>query len=125
MATLKQKNLAREIVNNVRSPRIKTASELLVSAGYDETTAAASPGRTIEQKGVKEELAKLGFDENTAKEVVATILSDEGEEARDRLKAAEMVFKVYGSFAPEKRITAIVNVEPTERIKDLAKKLNQ
>ena len=124
MATLKQKNLARELVNNITRKPIKTAAELLVNAGYDETTALASPGRTIKQIGVIEELDKLGFNEDKAKEVVAQILSSEDEDAKDRLKAAEMVFKVYGSFAPEKHVNLNVKVEPNERIKGLATKLN-
>lgn len=123
MATLKQKNLAREIVNNMNSPNIKTAAELLVSAGYSEVTASATPGRTIEQKGVTQELKKLGFDEDTAKEVVADILIN-GDEDRDRLKAAEMVFKVHGSFAPDKHVTLNLTPEASPRIKELAKKLN-
>lgn len=42
-----------------------------------------------------------------------------------RAKYLDMGYKLKGSYAPEKRITATINVEPTERIKDLAKKLNQ
>lgn len=124
MATLRQKKLAKGLVENLTSNKIKTASELLVSAGYDETTAQASPGRTIEQKGVKEELVKLGFDEETAKQVVGEILVY-GDEDRDRLKAAEMIFKVHGSFAPEKKLNLNVNVEASDKIKELAKKLNK
>ena len=125
MSTLKQKNLARGIVENMKAKPIKTAAELLVSVGYDETTATAMPHRTIQQKGVQEELKKLGFDEEKAKEVVGEIMLSEDEEARDRLKAAEMVFKVFGSFAPEKRMNMNIQVkEISPRLKDLAKKLN-
>lgn len=105
MATLKQQKLAKEIVETFAAKKTKTAQELLVSAGYDQTTAEASPGRTISQKGVKEELFKLGFDTQNANRVVAEILNDETNEPKDRLKAAELVYKVQGDFAPEKHIT--------------------
>lgn len=72
--------------------------ELLVSSGYSEITAAASSKDILEQKGVQEELAVLGFDVVTAKEVTSGIMTDETNEPKDRLKAAEMVFKVHGSF---------------------------
>lgn len=125
MATLKQKNLAKGIIENMTGKPVKTAAELLVSVGYDETTATAMPHRTIAQKGVQEELKKLGFDEEKAKEVVGQIMLSEDEEAKDRLKAAEMVFKVFGSFAPEKRMNMNIQVkEPSERLQKLAKKLN-
>ena len=78
MATLLQKNLAQEIVEDAKrrkeGKKPKNGKILLVSAGYDLTTAEASPGRTIEQKGVVKELNNLGFSSDGAKKVVAEIL---------------------------------------------------
>lgn len=108
--TQKQKKLAQVLVENLTLDKPKTAGELLVIAGYDETTAMASPARTIEQAGVKAELERLGFSEQKAKEVVGSIMNSEDEESKDRLKAAEMVFKVFGSFVAEKPAApAVVN----------------
>ena len=101
MATLKQQNLAKAIIENAKEDKPKTAGELLESVGYAPTTAVGEPGRTIEQKGVQDELERLGFNEDAAKQVVADILS-KGEKDTDRLKAADLIFKVQGSYAPEK-----------------------
>ena len=126
MSTLKQKNLAKGIIDNLHSNEPKNAKELLVSVGYAEKTATHMPGRTIDQPGVKAELAKFGFSEEAAQEVVAEILLA-GDDDHSRLKAADMIFKVFGSYAPEKRQNLNVNVtkEPSERIKKLAEKLNK
>lgn len=69
-----------------------------------------------------EELQKLGFDTNNAKRVVSEILNDDTNEPKDRLKAAENVFKVNGDYAPEKRLNLNANMDipPTEELKELA-----
>lgn len=103
MSTQRQKKLAKEIIKNLQNKKPKNAGQLLESAGYDETTAKASPGRTIEQKGVVEELKVLGFTEFNAKSVVSSIMNDETRDPNARLKAADMTFKVHGSYAPEKK----------------------
>ncbi len=86
----------------------KNKKDLLVSAGYDIITAEASPGRTFEQKGFKTAMRVRGFDEVSAKKVVAKIMNDENEDSNVRLRAADMTFKVEDSYAPE--ISANVNV---------------
>ncbi len=98
MATIRQKKLANAIVDNLQAKKPKNKQELLVSVGYDELTAEKNSKQVIEAVGVQEELKVLGFDEATAKGVVSGILNDEANEPKDRLKAAEMVFKVHGSF---------------------------
>lgn len=127
MSTEKQKGLAKAIVINAKNKNPKNAGELLESAGYDETTAKASPGRTIKQKGVQKELKKLGFTEQKAKEVVAQILGDSGVDPSARLKAADIVFKVNGSYAPEKSLNVNVNINPenAQQLKGLAKQVAQ
>ena len=70
-------------------------------------------------KKQKEALEELGFNENTAKEVVGSILKDETIEPQHRLKAAEQVFKVHGSYAPEKSVS--VNIEVKQNREKLAK----
>ena len=106
MATLKQKKLAKGIAEAFNAKEIPLAKELIVSAGYDLTTAEASPGRTIAQKGVQEELEQYGFTEDNARSVVAEILLNKKVNPMARLVAADRIFKVKGSYAAEKSIVA-------------------
>lgn len=115
MSSLRQKKLARAIVKSVEKGGEETAKELLVKVGYAINTAEAKPGETMAQKGVLEELSKLGFNEDNAKRVVAEILNT-GEE-QNRLKAADMVFKVNSTYAPEKQVTLNLKGD----VKDFAK----
>jgi hypothetical protein len=110
MSTELQKNLAQEIIKNTKRKKPKNKKELLVSAGYDETTATATPGDIIGQKGVKEALEDLGFTEESAKKVVLSIMMNERVDPNARLKATDQVFKVRGSYAPEKSINLNVEV---------------
>jgi hypothetical protein len=103
MSTERQKKLARAIVDNLQNKETATAADLLESAGYGVGTQLGSPGRTIEQKGVQEELERLGFTEYNAKSVVSSIMNDPSKDDNARLKAADMTFKVHGSYAPEKK----------------------
>lgn len=117
MATIRQKKLAKAIVENLENPEPKTKGELLESVGYSPDTAKAKPGEIIEQKGVQEELIRLGFTEDNAKSVVAEILNNPSVDPNSRLKAADMTFKVHGSYAPEKSVQVQVKGE----VKDFAK----
>ena len=124
MTTLRQKKVAHEIVNDFKTGNVRSAAEVLESVGYG-TGLQNSPKRVLESEGVKNEFERLGFDEDKAKEVVGQILTSEDEEAKDRLKAAEMIFKVFGSFAPEKRVN--LNIQENEispKVQEFARKLN-
>lgn len=125
MGTIRQKQLARNIVDNAMGVRkFRTAADMLADANYSES-AQLNPARTIENEGVQEELLALGFNPDAAKRVVAEILENTDEEAKDRLKAAELVFKVHGSFAPEKRVTVNVDVAERPELQEAAKVLNE
>jgi hypothetical protein len=123
MATQRQKKLAKAIVENAVAEKPKNAKELVLSSGYDINTATRQVPAVFEQKGVVEELAKLGFNESNAKRVVGQILNT-GEDP-NRLKAADMIFKVNGSYAPEKNINVNVQVMDDQAISDLAIRLNK
>lgn len=125
MPTQLQKKLANEIIKDVKSRKPRNKRDLLVSAGYDLVTAEASPGRTLDQKGVRQALNELGFSEEGAKKVVAKILYSDGAKDHDRLDAADKVFKVHGSYAPDKHLNVNVDVEVSPEIKELANKLNK
>lgn len=122
MATLRQKRLAKVLVLNNTANKPLNAGELLESVGYAKSVAEAKPTEIIQQKGVQQELAKLGFDPETAKSVVAEILIA-GTEDSSRLKAADMVFKVHGSYAAEKHINLNIDVESTEHSRELGNRL--
>jgi hypothetical protein len=119
MATLRQKRLAKKLVEAVSNGDYDRLDTMLVSAGYDETTAKATPGRVIAAKGVQEEMRILGFDPETAKGVVSEILTNVEEKARDRLTAADMTFKVHGTYAPIKAEVLQVNIDQA-RLEELA-----
>lgn len=98
MATIRQKKLAKAVVENSQSKEPMNKMQLVASVGYSDLVAEKKATEILTSKGVKEELEVLGFDEQTAKEVTSGIMIDETNEPKDRLKAAEMVFKVHGSF---------------------------
>lgn len=70
----------------------------------DYNTAAVISSENLIKPNIIQELQKLGFDSNNANRVVGEILNDESNEPRDRLKAAELVYKVKGDMAPEKHL---------------------
>lgn len=102
MSTLLQKNLAQNIVKNAKAGKRINKKELVISSGYAPKTAEGHAPEIINQKGVQEELENLGFDTESAKKVVKNILAKGKEE--NRLKAADMIFKVVGEYAPEKHL---------------------
>jgi hypothetical protein len=124
MSTRLQKKLAEEIVLDAKLKRTRQKKDLLVSAGYSEITASANPAIILEAQGVKNELNNLGFSEEGAKQVVAEILYDKNVVASSRLSAADQVFKVQGSYAPDKHINVNMEVEAPPEIKELTSKLN-
>ena len=60
-----------------------------------------------------------------------TVFSKDGEPLGEdtdfnvRAKYLDMAYKLKGSYAPEKRASVHIHVEPNPRIKELAKKLNK
>lgn len=122
MSTLQQKRLARKIPKILESGEPITGGELLASVGYSPDM-QRKPGQALNSTGVQEELTKLGFTEEKAKEVVGMILADEGLKPEPRLKAAEMVFKTYGTYAAEKHVNLNLDANSTERTRDLGNRL--
>lgn len=124
MATLKQKRVARKIPKIIESGEPITGGELVASAGYSEEM-QRKPGQVLNSPGVQLELGKLGFTEDKAREVVGLILSDSTLKPEPRLKAAEMVFKVHGTFAPDKSVTINLDADSTERTRELGDRLSR
>lgn len=111
MSTNLQKNLAENIVKNLKRKKPLNKKELVVSSGYGAVSAESSAHIILEQKGVQEELENLGFTESNAKKVVAEILLDPKQKGDTRINAAKEVFKVEGSYAPEKTQALNLNIE--------------
>lgn len=102
---------------------IKNSGDIVIAAGYAATN-KEQPKRILDTTGVKDALADIGFNEHTAKKVVESILSSDKAAHKDRLKAADMVFKVHGTYAAEKHVS--LNIDSTvdnERIIELANRL--
>ncbi len=102
MSTQRQKKLARLIVENASLDKPLNGGRMLEKVGYSKNL-VKQPGRVLNADGVQEELEILGFTEANAKKVVQEIMLDEKADRPSRLKAADMVFKVQGTYAPEKR----------------------
>lgn len=124
MPTLKQRKLAEEIVKEAKGKRIRNAGKLLEDIGYAKSTSEAIPGKIIASEGVREALNDLGFSEDGAKKVVASILYSAKSKDHDKLDAADKIFKVHGSYAPDRHLNVNVEVEALPEIKELAEKLN-
>jgi len=108
MASIRQKRVARKLVENLASTNPATKQEIVESSGYSHLTADRVSKNIIESKGVQEELVLLGFNETRAKQVVSEIL-ERGEDDGVKLKAADMIFKVHGTYAAERHVNLNVH----------------
>jgi hypothetical protein len=120
MATLKQKRVAKALVENMVTDKPRTAGQLLVKVGYSRSMSTAKPKEVLESKGVQEALEELGFTEENAMKVVSEIMLNPKKDANARLKATDQVFKVKGSYAPEKHQNMNINVNVEAREKSRA-----
>lgn len=110
MSTLKQKKLAMKVVEALQSDNPPNQQDLLISAGYSPLTASNSSSRQLEQKGVIEELERLGFCVEAADNVIFDLLK-RGRKEETRIKASQEIYKRMGAYAPEKKASVNVNVE--------------
>ena len=111
MPTILQERLAEKIIENARAAEPMRKGEILASVGYSPVTAKQRPQEVIEQKGVQEALRARGFDPENAKRVVTEIMNNEDEKGDTRLRASDMVFKVYGTYAPEKTLNLALSAQ--------------
>lgn len=126
MFTPRQEKLADEIIKNSQREKPLNKGEMLEKVGYAESTRLAKSGDIIESEGVQEALVKKGFSIDKAKEVVADILTGEKTKDENKLRAADMIFKVQGGYAPEKHESVNVNINTLdERSLELAKEYEE
>lgn len=117
-ATLRQKRVAKLKVENLNLDKPLTDGEIVERSGFGPSM-KKNPHVIMKSKGVLMELKAIGFHEDNAKRVVGEILDDHNNEPKDRLKASELIFKVHGSFAPDKHINVSLQVSSEERDKIL------
>lgn len=117
MATTKQKRVAKLIIENSIAESPITDIEILKRSKYSTTTAETKSTRIINSEGVQEELKAQGFTEENAMNVVTEIMLNGDVDPGARLKATDQVFKVRGTYAPEKKLNLNleVNSEHKER----------
>lgn len=118
MPTTRQKRVAKLIIENVSLDNPKTGGEIVESSGYG-VSMKKNPQVVLESDGVKEALDDYGFNENNAKQVVAEILLDRRVKPDTRINASKEVFKVHGTYAPEKKTSTTLNVEVKLENKEL------
>lgn len=125
MGTQKQKKIAKLIIENATLDQPLNGAELVANSGYGESM-SKNPQVILQSQGVLEELEIAGFNEQTAKQVVVDIMLDPKVDTSSRLKATDQVFKVRGSYAPEKKLNLNMNSEvmSTEDIETIAQQLN-
>lgn len=116
MATLKQKTVARLIIENATLDNPLNDGEIVEKSRYSKSM-KIKPSLVIKSKGVQEELKVLGFDETSAKEVVSEIMLNRKVKPEARLKATDQVFKVVGAYAPEKSVNLNISIPNEARIK--------
>src|SRR3990167_11243695 len=109
MATVRQRRVARLIIKNATLDKPKTGGEIVESSGYG-VSMKKNPQVILKSEGVSETLTDYGFSEDNAKKVVASILLNDDADSGHRLKAASEVFKVQGTYAPEKSVSLNIEV---------------
>jgi len=102
MPTARQKALAEEINSGEHNKKVDS----MRAVGYTSLNTGLIRG-----DGVLATLEEMGFTEYHAKSVVSEIMHNSKQSASDRLRATEQVFKIHGSYAPERLETRSVHVE--------------
>lgn len=116
MATTKQKRVAKLIIENTKLDKPLTGGEIVESSGYG-VSMKKNAFVVLESEGVKEELEANGFTEENAMHVVQEIMLNTKVEPNARLKATDQVFKVRGTYAPEKHASVALNIDDNTRTK--------
>jgi phage terminase small subunit len=90
------------------------ATQAVREAGYNvknDLTAGSIASENLQKPVIQEAIAiERGFNEATAKDVVREIMLDSEVDPNARLRATDQVFKVVGSYAPEKSLTLNVDI---------------
>lgn len=116
MSTENQKKVAQLIVDNTKLDHPLNGGEILEKVRYSKGM-QIQPSRVLQSVGVQEELIRLGFTEFDAKKVTANIMNNEDEQSLIRLKAADMTFKVHGTYSEKENFNQVnILILPHEAI---------
>lgn len=117
MATIKQKRLARELLDTAVMDNPPTAGQMLEKVGYSKNL-AKQPGRVIQAQGVRDALEEYGL---TEKLITTALVNDIKKKPRNRLGelrlGAELLGKLKGNEQPT---TNIVNIYGASQLKRIA-----
>jgi Holliday junction resolvasome RuvABC DNA-binding subunit len=114
MSTEKQKKIANLIIKNSTLDKPMNGGKIVENSGYGKTM-SKYPKRVIATPGVIKALKNFGFDELSAKKVVAKIMLDDMVDPNSRLKATDQVFKVSGAYA---NVKIDLQFSPKEDLKE-------
>jgi len=114
MPTILQRRLAKNIVKAVKSKDKISGVQILKNSGYSDITSETKQTEIIANEGTQEALKEYGFTEENAKKVLAGILNtpmvSEMITPDNQIRAAQEIFKVLGSYAPEKRVNVNIPI---------------
>lgn len=123
--TEKQRRVAEKLIENTQVDNPKTGGEIVEDSGYGPSM-SKNCHVVLNSEGVQMALEEYGFSEDRAKMVVADVMNGEKSTEMGKLKAADMVFKTFGTYAPDKSVN--LNVEQQmmsdDDIQRLAKEIN-
>lgn len=114
-ASIRQRKAARGVIEAYKQKKPISGGQIVKEAGYG-TGLQTQPQRVLNSVGVQIALNDYGFTEDNAKKVVASILLSRKTKDENKLKASDLVFKVHGTYAPEKSIN--LNVSATAQLSD-------
>lgn len=117
MATTRQRRVAKLIIENATLDTPLTGGEMLEKVRYGKIS--KQPSRVLKSEGVLEALEESGFTEENAKQVVSEIMLSKAVDPNARLRATDQVFKVQGTYAPEKSVN--VNIEVSKEYREKSK----
>lgn len=112
--TARQKRVAELIIENPTLDEPLNSGELVENSGYG-VSMKKNPHVVLKSKGVQDALEEFGFTEDNAKKVVSEILLDPKQKGETRINAAKEVFKVRGSYAPEKSVSLSLDVSSEKK----------
>lgn len=110
MPTVKQRKVAKLLIENESLDKPLNGGQMLAKVGYSRSMQTAKVNDVLESEGVLEALNDYGFNVENAKKVVGAIL-ETGENDNVKLKAADMIMKVHGAYAPEKVVNMNYNTD--------------
>jgi len=102
MPTERQKKLAKELVENQKKGKPDNKTNILVNLGYSEKNSQKNQKEIIMAKGTQEALKEYEFDADSAKNYTKGVLNNPDSQ-KVGLDAVKEIFKVCGSYAPEKQ----------------------